>query len=115
MFKIPIVLFIFNRPDTTQRVLETIRSQKPKTLFVIADGPRSHRPEDSERCNQTRQLIETIDWPCEIIKHYSDTNLGCGIRIVSGLDFVFSQVEKAIIFEDDCVAQPSFFRYCEDL
>ena len=49
----PVALLIFNRPDTTERVLDAIRAVQPATLFVVADGPRAHVPADSERCAQT--------------------------------------------------------------
>ena len=41
--------------------------------------------------------------------------MGCAKRIVSGLDWVFSRVDRAIILEDDCLAHPDFFRFCEEL
>ena len=47
--------------------------------------------------------------------NYSDVNLGCKIRVSSGLDWVFSEVEEAIILEDDCLPHPSFFAFCEEL
>ncbi|WP_197985727.1 hypothetical protein [Leptolyngbya sp. Cla-17] len=39
-----VALFIFKRPDTTQKVFEAIRQAQPTQLFVIADGSRSDRP-----------------------------------------------------------------------
>jgi hypothetical protein len=33
----------------------------------------------------------------------------------TGIDWVFSQVERAILLEDDCLAEPSFFDYCQEL
>jgi hypothetical protein len=50
-----------------------------------------------------------------VLTHYSDTNLGCKQRILSGLDWVFSQVDCAIILEDDCLPDPSFFPFCEEM
>ncbi|HTY24715.1 MAG TPA: hypothetical protein VMC85_16400 [Desulfomonilaceae bacterium] len=35
--------------------------------------------------------------------------------MISGLNWVFSQVEDAIILEDDCVPDSSFFPYCQEL
>jgi hypothetical protein len=40
---------------------------------------------------------------------------GCRERIVSGLDRVFSLVDRAIILEDDCLPHPDFFPYCDEL
>jgi hypothetical protein len=113
--KTPVVLIIFKRPDTTEKVFEAIRQAKPTKLFVIADGARSDRFGEDEKCKATRAIIEQVDWECEVIKNYSDTNLGCPMRVSSGLNWVFEQVEEAIILEDDCIPHPTFFQFCEEL
>jgi len=114
--KTPIVFIIFNRPALASKVWQVIRDAKPERLFVIADGPRETVPEDKERCAATRRVVEAgADWPCEIVRLYSDTNLGCGRRISSGLSEVFRLSEEAIILEDDCLPDPSFFPFCEEL
>ena len=41
--------------------------------------------------------------------------MGCGRRISSGLDWVFEREEQAIIVEDDCVPELSFFQYCQEM
>ncbi len=111
----PVLFIIFNRPQTTKRVFHEIAKVKPKQLFIAADGPRDGRHEDQELCKQTREIVEKIDWPCEIHKDYSEKNLGCRFRPMSAIDWVFSKVEKAIILEDDCLPSQSFFRYCQEL
>jgi predicted O-linked N-acetylglucosamine transferase (SPINDLY family)/glycosyltransferase involved in cell wall biosynthesis/predicted O-methyltransferase YrrM len=111
----PVVFIIFNRPQTTQKVFEVIRQVQPPKLFIIADGARPHCPEDADKCAATRQIIARIDWDCEVFKNYSETNLGCRQRVSSGLNWVFQQVETAIILEDDCLPDISFFRFCEEL
>jgi hypothetical protein len=111
----PIAFIIFNRPEHTQRVFAEIRKSKPVKLLVIADGPRPNRVDDIENCAIVRNIIETIDWDCEVLKNYSSINLGCGKRPASGLDWVFSIVEEAIILEDDCLPHETFFPYCQEL
>ncbi|MBW4627284.1 MAG: glycosyltransferase family 2 protein [Brasilonema octagenarum HA4186-MV1] len=111
----PVAFIIFKRPHTTEKVFEAIRQAKPPKLFVIADAARPERPGEAEKCEATRAIIERVDWNCEVIKNYSDTNLGCGKRVSSGIDWVFSNVEEAIILEDDCVPHPTFFPFCEEL
>jgi hypothetical protein len=116
MIATPVALLVFNRPLHTTRVLARIREARPRTLFVIADGPRDGVPEDRVRCSDVRRIVEEgVDWPCELVKIYSDTNLGCGTRVSSGLNAVFNSVESAIILEDDCLPAPSFFLFCEEL
>lgn len=113
MLNTPVALIIFNRPDLTKTVFQKIREAKPKTLLVIADGPRN--PEESVKCEQARAVVEQVDWDCHLIKNYSEVNLGCKRRVSSGLNWVFSEVEEAIILEDDCVPAKSFFNFCETL
>lgn len=111
----PVVFIVFNRPDTTARVFREIARARPPKLLVIADGPRPGRPNDAERCLAARTVATAVDWPCELITQFSDENLGCRQRVASGLDWAFSLVEEAIILEDDCLPDPSFFRFCEEL
>jgi hypothetical protein len=113
--KTPVVFIIFKRPDTTERVFEVIRQTKPTKLLVVADGARTDRPGEADKCAAVRAIIERVDWDCEVLKNYSEINLGCGKRVASGLDWVFDNVEEAIILEDDCLPNPTFFRFCEEL
>lgn len=111
----PVVLILFKRPEETARVFDMIRRAQPSQIFLIADGPRRDRPEDRPLCEAARAVVEHIDWDCRVQRNYSEENMGCGRRLPSGLDWVFEQVEEAIILEDDCVPDPSFFRYCDVL
>jgi len=111
----PVVFIVFNRPETTRQVFERISRIRPKTLFLIADGPRPEKPDDPERCKEVRKIVQSVDWDCDVHYDFSDENLGTQKRISSGLDRVFSEVERAIILEDDCVPDYSFFPYCAEL
>ncbi|MGZ8680700.1 MAG: glycosyltransferase family 2 protein [Solirubrobacterales bacterium] len=111
----PVALLIFNRPEVTERVFEEIRRARPPKLLVVADGPRADRAGEAERCAATRAIAEGVDWPCELLREYSDVNLGCRRRVSTGLDWVFDSVERAIVLEDDCLPHPTFFRFCEQL
>lgn len=113
MFNTPIVFFIYKRPHTTQLVFEKIKAIKPAVFFVFADGAKNR--EEADVVIQTRNIIKQIDWNCQLYLDFSPTNLGCSDRIVSGLNFVFKKVDKAIILEDDCLPDLSFFSFCEEL
>ena len=112
---VPVIFAIFNRPDTTRRVFETIRAAKPTKLLVVADGPRVNRPGEDEKCAATRAIIDEIDWDCEVQTNFSETNMGCRLRVSSGITWAFELVDKAIILEDDTVPSASFFAYCAEL
>ena len=111
----PVAFIIFNRPDTTERVFAEIARARPPKLLVVGDGPRANRPGEAEKVAACRAIIDRVDWPCEVLTNYSETNLGCKARVSSGLDWVFEQVPEAIILEDDCLPHPTFFRFCQEL
>lgn len=113
--KTPVLFIIFNRPDTTQKVFESIRKARPENLFVAADGPRHNKKSENEKCNLTRQITEKIDWPCQVRRLYRDKNLGCKKAVSQAINWFFQNVGEGIILEDDCLPDQSFFRYCSIL
>jgi hypothetical protein len=92
-----------------------IAAARPARLLLIADGPRADRAGEAERCKEVRKIITSVDWPCEVVTNFAAENMGCRRRVVSGLNWVFSQVEEAIILEDDCLPDTTFFRFCSEL
>ncbi len=114
-FETPVVLFVFNRPHTTRRVFEAIAQVRPARLLLVADGPRQDKAGEAEACQQVREIVSHVDWPCDVSTNFAESNLGCQERVISGLDWVFSLVEEAIILEDDCLPDLSFFPFCQEL
>lgn len=115
MFKIPVLFLIFARPDTTKEVFDRIKQIRPARLYVAADAPRKDRPDEIKRSEETRQIIQQINWPCEIHTLFREENLGCKIAVSSAITWFFEQEEYGIILEDDCLPDLSFFPYCEEL
>lgn len=115
IFQTPVAMIVFNRPRTTRVVFDAIAKIRPAKLLVIADGPRANRSGEEEQCAQVREIVRAVDWQCELLTNFADSNLGCQERVISGLDWVFSLVEEAIILEDDCVPDSSFFLFCQEL
>ena len=113
--KIPVVVIIFNRPDKAKKLYKSLGNYKPDKLFIISDGPRIHVLKDKEKVKKTREIFKNIDWKCKVLINYSDKNLGSRDRIVSGLNWVFQKVEKAIILEDDCIPSKEFFPFMEKM
>ncbi|WP_283403983.1 glycosyltransferase family 2 protein [Halorubrum sp. DM2] len=109
----PVVFFIYNRPEYTARVFDRITDAKPSQLFIVADGPADES--DRERTEAARAVVEDITWSCDVKRLYASTNLGIKQRFVTGLEYVFNTVERAIILEDDTVPDPTFFNFCQTL
>lgn len=111
----PVALIIFNRPESTSKVFTAIAKAKPKKLLIISDGPRPSRPGEEKLVKECRSIALSVDWECEVLTNFSESNLGCRDRVSSGLDWVFSQVGEAIILEDDCLPSDSFFPFASQL
>lgn len=115
VFATPILLIIFNRPENTQKVFAEIRKIKPVKLFISADGHREGKSGEKELSEEARKIVEAIDWPCEVSKKYSETNMGCDPHIESAVTWFFEHVDRGIVLEDDCVPNVSFFSFCDTL
>ncbi|MBM9614405.1 hypothetical protein JWJ90_08885 [Desulfobulbus rhabdoformis] len=110
-----VLFLVFNRPETTVRALKAIRKAKPLRLYVAADGPRKEREGEPERVAKTREIATAVDWPCEVKKLFRKDNLGCKNAVSSAITWFFEHEEQGIIIEDDCVAHPDFFTFCDGL
>lgn len=113
--KSPVAVIIFNRPDCARELYESLKVYKPEQLFIVSDGPRGTHPGEAEKVVETRAVFSKIDWECKVYRNESDINLGCRERVISGLDWLFSLVDCAIILEDDCIPHQDFFRFASEL
>lgn len=115
-YSTPILIITFNRPNHTRQVWEEIKKQKPKQVFVFQDGARVKNETDIKKCADVRAIFEEkLDWECDLQTFYSETNLGCGKGPASAITWFFENVEEGLIFEDDCLPSPDFFRFCNDM
>jgi hypothetical protein len=111
----PILFIVFNRPETTSQVFESIRIARPEKLYIAADGPRENRPEESVHCNEVRQIVEKVDWPCEVRTLYREKNLGCKIGVSSAIKWFFQNETEGIILEDDVLPHSNFYLFCDEM
>lgn len=111
----PVLFLVFNRPDTTARVLQAIREAAPPRLYIAADGPRPNRGGEAERCVEVRRIVSNIDWPCEVRTLFRDQNLGCKMAVSGAIDWFFEHEEEGIILEDDVLPDATFFPFCDEL
>ena len=121
MLSTPILLITFNRPQHTRKVLERILEANPQELYIFQDGAREGNHTDQTQCEAVRRVVEelTTDYnrnhPLHLHTLYESQNLGCGPGPAKAISWFFSEVEEGIVMEDDCLAHPDFFPYCEEL
>ncbi len=111
--RVPVAVCVFNRPDLTEQVLRAVAAADPPLVFAIADAPRDSR--DETPCRQTRELFADLLPRAEVRWNCAPENMGPDRRIPSGLDWVFEHVGRAVVLEDDCVPEASFFPFVEEV
>jgi hypothetical protein len=108
---VPVLFLIHRRPSLAAQVLDAIRQARPACLLVAGDGP-----EDDHLCQQTRrEVLQGIDWSCQVQTRFSQTQLRCRKAVSTAIDWAFAQHERVIVVEDDCLPDVSFFQFCAEL
>ena len=107
----PVLFLIYNRPKISRETFDRIKIVKPKYFFIAADGPRNNSPDDLLLCEQTRKIVDEIDWDCEVKTLFRKKNLGLRNAISGAITWFFEHVEEGIILEDDCIPSLSFFSF----
>jgi hypothetical protein len=112
----PILFIIFNRLDTTKKVLSAIKNAKPPRLYVAADGARQNKEGESEKVQAIRNyVLDNIDWDCEVKTLFREKNVGCKEAVSNAITWLFEHEESGIILEDDCLPHSDFFGFCDTL
>lgn len=114
-FQTPILFLIYRRPDTTSRVFESIRSMRPRFLYVAADGPKTGDPNEALNCAEARRIATNVDWDCDLHTLLRNENLGCGPAVSSAISWFFENTPEGIVLEDDCVPSTTFYLFAEEL
>lgn len=108
----PVVLFTYNRPRHTEKVVEALRNNnlaQRTDLIIYSDGPKSTT--DRDNVQAVRNYLQTI---CgfkskRIIQ--SKSNNGLANSIISGVTEVINEYGRIIVLEDDLVTAPHFLDY----
>lgn len=112
---VPVLLIFFCRDEQFRKVFEQVKNARPRKLFLYQDGPRPDMASDVDGIKRCREIAEDIDWECEVHKLYQESNKGCDPSGYIAQRWAFSNVDRCIVLEDDCVPCQSFFPFCEEL
>ena len=78
------------------------------------DGARPRKNEE-DKVQQVRDIVKQVDWPCEVHTLFRDQNVGCGRGPAEAINWAFVNEDRLIVLEDDCVPDPSFSHFCNEL
>lgn len=108
----PIALFVYNRPQHTERTIKFLKQNELATesrLFIFSDGAKTSKEED--KVKEVRELIKATDGfkSVEIIE--SKENLGLANSIIAGVTRLTNTYQQVIVFEDDLISSPYTLTY----
>ena len=114
----PIIVFAFNRTDTLQNTIESLKKNKEakdSELFVFVDGPRLNKDGEKEQVSAVQEYVKTITGFKSINYKFSKTNKGLAPSVISGTTEIINIYNKVIIIEDDLVLSKSFLQYMNQM
>jgi GT2 family glycosyltransferase len=108
----PIALFVYNRPQHTERTLKFLQQNElasESRLFIFSDGPKTIAEE--EKVIEVRNFIQKIDGfkSVEIIERKD--NMGLANSVIDGVSRLTAEYGQIIVFEDDLISSPYTLTY----
>ncbi|MEK6477300.1 sugar transferase [Catalinimonas sp. 4WD22] len=113
--KAPIVLFVYNRPSHTRKVIKALQRCKgaqDSELYIFSDAAQNQ--EEEIKVNDLRSYLDTITGFKEVHIIKRACNCGLAYNIINGVSEVINKYQKAIVLEDDIICAPQFLWYMNE-
>lgn len=116
----PIALFIYNRPEKTRSVIESLLKNAEaidSELFIFSDGPKNEKSVEGVKKN--REYIHEIKKQEGIgFKSVSlverEKNWGLANSLIAGITELTDKYGRVIVVEDDLILSPYFLKFMND-
>jgi hypothetical protein len=111
----PIVLFVYNRPEHTQKTLQALQQNvlaSESDLFIYADEAKNDSAQ--KKVDEVRELLSNIIGFKKVTVIKQEKNIGLANSIISGVTDVVNKYGNVIVLEDDLVTSPYFLTFMND-
>jgi len=111
----PIILFVYNRPEHTRLVIESLKNNALSSfsdIYIFSDAAKSSK--DEIRVNQVREFISSIDGFRTINISLAERNKGLAKSVIQGVTEVIDRHGKVIVLEDDIVTSTIFLQFMNE-
>jgi hypothetical protein len=108
----PIALFVYNRPEHTQRTVNSLRENELASrsdLFVFSDGPKDQA--GSVAIQRVRRYIRGIKGFKSVTIIERERNLGLASSVIAGITQLCNEFGRVIAMEDDLLTTPDFLTF----
>lgn len=109
---VPIVLFVFNRLDHTQRAVEALQKNelaKESELYIYSDGARNEQ--DVAPIETVREYCRNITGFGQVHLFEREENWGIEKSEIAALTELLEKYEACIVLEDDLEVSSRFLEY----
>ena len=111
----PVLLFVYNRPQHTRQLLESLLANKEAAeseLFIYSDGPKNEN--DRAAVDEVRRYVRQIEGFAAVRLTERKQNQGLANNIIDGVTTVAGQYGRVIVLEDDLRVSPYFLKFMND-
>lgn len=108
----PIVLFIYNRLEETQKTIESLRNNigcEKHDLYIFSDAAKSEIEECSVK--QLRDYVREINGFKSVNIIERERNFGLAKSIINGVSDIIKIYGRVIVLEDDLVLSSNFLSF----
>lgn len=113
--KAPILLFVYNRPEHTRRLLDSLLAcpeASGSKLVVYSDAPRDDAA--AKAVHEVRHMVHSLQGFEEVKIVERNENYGLARNVIDGVTSVLRRHDRVIVLEDDLVLSPHFLRFMND-
>lgn len=111
----PIILFVYNRPFHTEKVLASLQRNslaEKSTLIVYSDGPKPGTGiAEIEQIQAIRNVVNSKKWCGNTKLIARESNMGLANSIITGVSETVAMHGKVIVLEDDTIVNEHFLTY----
>lgn len=111
----PVVLFVYNRPEHTAKVLCALQQNilaDNSELFIYADAAKNKSVQ--KQVEEVHELLSNVTGFKKVTVIKQEKNIGLAKSIISGVTEVVNKYGKVIVLEDDLVTNPYFLNFMND-
>ena len=112
----PIAVFLYNRPEHTKNILNSLvkcTNFIDSKIYIFIDGPKNK--EDEENVKKVNEISNKFYKKFNNIRiNANTTNIGLFNNLTNGVSKVLNSFNKIIVIEDDLVLDKNFIIYMND-
>ena len=111
--EISVLVIAFQRFENLVEIFETCIRNGVKNIYVSIDVPKKETSDSADRSQKILNIVRdySMQYPNAFQFQLAPVNRGCGISVLTGCDWVFSQEEFVVVLEDDCIPADDFFNF----